>query len=433
MQQVTEYAAEDADIAGMLYPLLNDRLGELGLTETMESIEAPLIPVLAEMERTGVYLDLEFLAKMSKQLGGELVEFERRIHETAGTDFNVNSPQQLGVVLFDQLGLPQVRKRSTDVNVLQILRPQHPLPGLILDYRQIKKLQSTYVDAFPALVQEETGRVHSSFNQTVAGTGRLSSSNPNFQNIPIRTELGREIRKAFKAQQPGWGIFSADYSQIELRIMAHLAGESALVEAFRQDRDIHALTAATVYGVPENEVTPDQRRTAKVVNFGIMYGAGPFRMAQELNITLQEGRELINRYFNTYPGIRLFVDRLLQQAREDGYVTTITGRRRNVPGLQSSNKRLRSADERVAVNAPIQGSAAELIKIAMIRIHQRLADEGFAAKMILQVHDELLFETPESEIERLRAMVIGEMETAIELDVPLKVDSGFGPTWYEAH
>ena len=433
LQRVADYAAEDADITALLYPLLSERLQELHLDQTNAQLEVPLIPVLAEMERNGVFLDLELLAEMSRQLNADLKVLVQRIHETAGTEFNINSPQQLGVVLFDQLQLPQVRKRSTDVNVLQILRPKHPLPGLILDYRLIKKLQSTYIDAFPALVLPETGRVHSSFNQTVAATGRLSSSHPNFQNIPIRTELGREIRKAFRAQGPGWGIFSADYSQIELRVMAHLAGETALIEAFRADRDIHALTASIVFGVPAEEVTADQRRTAKVVNFGIMYGAGPFRMAQELDITLQEGRELINRYFNTSPGIRLFVDRLLHQAREDGYVATLLGRRRNVPGLQSKNQRLRSADERMAVNAPIQGTAAELIKIAMIKIHHRLKADGFRAKMILQVHDELLFETPDEEFERLRAMVVREMETALELSVPLKVDTGYGPTWYEAH
>ncbi len=433
VQQVADYAVEDADITALLYPLLSERLQELQLDETNANIEVPLIPVLAAMERNGVYLDLELLAEMSRQVNADLKVFVQRIHETAGTEFNINSPQQLGVVLFDQLGLPQVRKRSTDVNVLQILRPKHPLPGLILDYRLIKKLQSTYIDAFPALVQPETGRVHSSFNQTVAATGRLSSSHPNFQNIPIRTELGREIRKAFRAQEPGWGIFSADYSQIELRVMAHLAGETALIEAFRADRDIHTLTASIVFSVPPDEVTADQRRTAKVVNFGIMYGAGPFRMAQELDITIQEGRELINRYFNTYPGIRLFVDRLLHQARQDGYVSTLLGRRRNVPGLMSKNQRLRMADERMAVNAPIQGTAAELIKIAMIKIHHRLKADGFRAKMILQVHDELLFETPEEELERLRTMVVREMETALELSVPLKVDTGYGPTWYEAH
>ena len=433
VQQVAEYAAEDADIAALLYPLINERLVELHLDATNSNLEVPLIPVLATMERNGVFLDLELLAKMSLQLNADLKVLEQRIHETAGTEFNINSPQQLGVVLFDQLGLKQVRKRRTDVNVLQILGPKHPLPGLILDYRMIKKLQSTYIDAFPVLVLPETGRVHSSFNQTVAATGRLSSSNPNFQNIPIRTELGREIRKAFRAQEPGWGIFSADYSQIELRVMAHLAGEATLIEAFLHDRDIHALTASIVFGVPPEEVTADQRRTAKVVNFGIMYGAGPFRMAQELDITIQEGRELINRYFNTYPGIRLFVDRLLHQARQDGYVATMMGRRRNVPGLMSNNQRLRSADERMAVNTPIQGTAAELIKIAMIKIHHRLKAEGFRAKMIIQVHDELLFETPDEELERLRTMVVHEMETAQELSVPLKVDTGYGPTWYEAH
>jgi DNA polymerase-1 len=433
LKQITYYAAEDADIVGLLYPVLKDILEVNKVSETNRDIEVSLIPILVAMERNGVFLDLPLLAKMSKDMGKRLKDFEKDIHDAAGMEFNINSPQQLGVVLFDQLGLKQIRKRSTDVTVLEMLKDQHPLPRLILDYRQVKKLQSTYVDAFPALVHPETGRVHTSFSQTVAATGRLSSSNPNFQNIPIRTESGREIRKAFRAQQEGWGIFSADYSQIELRIMAHLAQETALIEAFRAEKDIHTLTAATVFGIAPEFVTPDMRRTAKVVNFGIMYGAGPFRMSQELDISIQEGRELINRYFNNYPGIRKFVDGLLAQARADGFVSTVLGRRRQVPHLKSDNQRLRSADERIAVNMPIQGTAAELIKIAMIRIHQRLIEEEFRSQMILQIHDELLFEAPEAEVDRLRDMVTAEMESAMELDVPLIVDSGFGRTWYEAH
>jgi DNA polymerase-1 len=329
--------------------------------------------------------------------------------------------------------MPKIRKRSTDVTVLEMLKDKHPLPGLILDYRQVKKLKSTYVDAFPAQVNPDTGRVHTSFSQTVAATGRLASSNPNFQNIPIRTEVGREIRKAFLAQKEGWGIFSADYSQIELRIMAHLAREEALIQAFEEEQDIHAMTAATVFDVPLAMVTPDMRRTAKVVNFGIMYGAGPFRMSQELDISIDKGRELINRYFNTYPGIRKFVDDLLAQARADMYVSTLLGRRRQVMHIGSSNQNLRNAEERIAVNMPIQGTAAELIKIAMIRISDRLAKEKLQAKMILQIHDELLFELPEGELDQLRDMVVTEMEGAMQLDVPLKVDWGFGETWYEAH
>lgn len=433
LDQVAFYAAEDADVVGLLYPLLREQLEVSGLTETYNRIEVPLVPVLAAMEQSGVFLDLPFLEVMSGQLAERLTGLEQEIYAAAGTEFNINSPQKLGDVLFDQLGLKKIRKRSTDVTVLEMLRDQHALPGLVLDYRQVKKLKSTYVDAFPALVHPETGRVHTSFGQTTAATGRLASSNPNFQNIPIRTDLGREIRRAFRAQKEGWCIFSADYSQIELRIMAHLAGESALIEAFNQGLDIHAQTAATVFGVPPEEVTPDMRRTAKVVNFGIMYGAGPFRMSQELDISIQEGRELINRYFNTYPGIRKFIDDLLAQARTDGYVSTVLGRRRKVPHLQSGNQRLRSADERIAVNMPIQGTAAELIKIAMIRIHRHLVEEGFKSRMILQIHDELLFETHEGEVDRLREMVVAEMEAAMELDVPLKVDCGFGPSWYEAH
>ncbi len=433
LKQIAWYAAEDADITGLLYPLLNKMLEANSLNGTNTRIEVPLISVLVSMERNGVFLDLSLLEEMSGEMAQSLAVFEKDIYQAAGTEFNINSPQQLGVVLFDRLGLPQIRKRSTDVSVMEMLRDQHPLPGLILDYRQVKKLKSTYVDAFPSLVNPETGRVHTSFSQTGTSTGRLASSNPNFQNIPIRTDLGREIRRAFCAQKVGWSILSADYSQIELRIMAHLANEQTLIEAFATDQDIHALTAATVFDVPIEEVTSDMRRTAKVVNFGIMYGAGPFRMSRELNISVQDGRELINRYFNTYPGIRKFVDGLLAQARQDGYVSTIWGRRRKMPHLQSSNQRLRSADERIAVNMPIQGTAAEMIKIAMVRIHQRMVEEGFNSKMILQIHDELLFETPEEEVERLRELVVVEMENAMPLDVPLKVDWGYGSSWYEAH
>ncbi len=433
LAQIAHYATEDADVAGLLYPLLQAQLERDGLSDTFGSIEIPLIPVLVEMERSGVFLDLPLLERMSGELAERIAGLEQEIYAAADATFNINSPQQLAVVLFDELALKEVRKRSTDVTVLEMLKDQHPLPKLILDYRQVKKLKSTYVDAFPALVLAGTGRVHSSFSQTTAATGRLSSRDPNFQNIPIRTELGREIRRAFRAQESGWGIFSADYSQIELRVMAHMAGEATLLEAFRAGMDIHAQTAAMVFQTPAEEITPEQRRTAKVVNFGILYGAGPFRMSQELDITIQEGRELIDRYFNTYPGIRKFIDDLLEQARSDGYVKTILGRRRKLPYIKSGNQRLRSADERIAVNMPIQGTAAELIKLAMIQIQKRLSAENFGSKMILQIHDELLFETPEDEVQRLRDMVVPEMESAMTLDVPLKVDWGFGPSWYEAH
>ncbi|MCH8328237.1 MAG: DNA polymerase I, partial [Candidatus Marinimicrobia bacterium] len=406
LDEIAPYAAEDADVVGLLYPLFEKLLDADGLTPAMLDVETPLIPVLAGMERRGVYLDIPLLEQMSADLEVQLGGLQTKIIAAAGTEFNINSPQQLGVVLFDQLGLPQVRKRSTDVHVLEMLRDKHELPGLILDYRQVKKLKSTYVDAFPEQVNPDTGRVHTSFSQTVAATGRLSSSNPNFQNIPIRTEMGREIRKAFCAKEQGWSILSADYSQIELRVMAHLAREDTLLAAFRNGEDIHTRTAATVFGLPPEEVTADMRRTAKVVNFGIMYGAGPFRMAQELDIPIQEGKELIDRYFNTYPGIRRFIDELLIQAREDGYVSTILGRRRKVPNINADNHNLRTADERIAVNMPIQGTAAELIKIAMLAIHRRLADENFAAHMILQIHDELLFELPADEVDSLAAMVV---------------------------
>ncbi|MFC1481034.1 DNA polymerase I [Candidatus Neomarinimicrobiota bacterium] len=430
---IAHYATEDADVVGQLYPPFLASLVEQSLAEYIQKVELPLIPVLVEMEHQGVYLDLDFLAEMSRDLGNKMEQFQEQILAAAGEEFNMNSPQQLGVILFDKLGLPQIRKRSTDVNVLQMLKDKHELPALILDYRQVKKLKSTYVDAFPELVNQATGRVHSSFNQTVAATGRLSSTNPNFQNIPIRTDIGREIRKAFRPQEEGWVIYSADYSQIELRIMADLSGETELIRSFSEGVDVHSQTAATVFDVPVGMVTDDMRRTAKVVNYGIMYGAGPFRMSQELNIPLQQGRELVNRYYNTYPGLRLFVDQLLAEAKEKGYVQTLMGRRRKVPGLNSSNGRVRQSEERIAVNTPIQGTAAELIKLAMINIQERLSKTSLKARMILQIHDELLFEVPENEVEELSKIVEPEMVNAMSFKVPLEVESGFGSSWYEAH
>ncbi len=433
LEEIAFYGTEDADVVGLLYPKLRDAMIESELMPTLTDVEMPLIPVIMIMERNGVHLDLPFLERMSIDMGEKIEALVANIHAAAGTEFNVNSPQQLGTILFDMMGLPQVRKRSTDVTVLQMLKDKHELPGLVLDYRQVKKLKSTYIDVFPTLVNPKTGRIHSSFHQTVAATGRLSSTNPNFQNIPIRTEMGREIRRAFKPELPGWSIVSADYSQIELRIMAHLAQEHNLLNAFNNGLDIHAQTAAIINGIDAADVTDDMRRTAKVVNFGIMYGAGAFRMSQELDISISEGRELVNRYFNTYPGIRMFIDNLLDTARATGYVETIGGRKRKVPNLTSKNGQLRVAEERVAVNTPIQGTAAELIKKAMIAVHRRLVDEKFRSKMILQIHDELLFEAPDDEVERLIAMVVMEMESAMKLDVPLTVDTGVGPSWYEAH
>jgi len=433
VEKVTFYAAEDADVALQLVPIFREKLIEDQTEKIFRTIEMPLIPVLMQMEQNGVFLDTGFLKLMSKDLSKQIEKLTGQIYFEADVKFNINSPKQLGEILFDQLQLSTGRKRSTAVNVLEKLRDEHPLPGLVLDYRTLAKLQNTYVDAIPQLVNPETKRVHGSFNQTVASTGRLSSSDPNFQNIPIRTDIGREIRKAFVPQKPGWKILSADYSQIELRIMAHLSKDPELIRAFNDGVDIHTRTAALVYGVPEKHVLPEMRRVAKVVNFGIMYGAGPFRMSEELKISLSEARKIIDNYFNTYPGINNYIINTLNEARENSYVKTLSGRLRYVHDINSSNRNIREATERAAINMPIQGTAADMIKIAMIRIHNRLIQEKLQSMMILQIHDELLFEVAEKELEVLKSIVISEMEQALPLDIPVKVDVGVGNSWYEAH
>jgi len=433
VSKVTFYAAEDADIAFQLTPLFEEKMRADQLWPVFEEIEMPLVPVLMQMEMNGVFLDVPALREMSRSLDVQIDGSVQRIYDLAGTEFNINSPKQLGEILFEKLNLPKIRGNSTDVNVLEKLQHKHPLPSAILEYRGLVKLKNTYLDALPLLVHPKTGRVHSSFNQTIAATGRLSSSDPNFQNIPIRTDLGREIRRAFLPQQKGWKILSADYSQIELRIMAHLSKDAELRRAFQEGVDVHARTAALVYGVPEREVLPDMRRVAKVVNFGIMYGAGPFRMSEELGIPRSEAVKLIEQYFRTYPGINNYIMETIADARKNSYVKTLAGRRRYVPDINSENKNIREAAERVAINMPIQGTAADMIKIAMIRIQRRLDAEKFKSMLILQIHDELLFEVHPDEEERLREMVAAEMENALPMDVPLKVDIGIGNSWYEAH
>jgi len=433
IDKVTFYAAEDADVALQLVPVFREKLKEDKTEDVFNNIEIPLISVLMQMEQNGVYIDIEFLKNMSRELSKQIEALTDQIYFEADVKFNINSPKQLGEVLFDKLELSSGRKRSTAVNVLEKLRDEHPLPGLILDYRTLTKLQNTYVDALPNLVNKQTGRVHGSFNQTVASTGRLSSSDPNFQNIPIRTDIGREIRKSFVPQRTGWKLLSADYSQIELRVMAHLSKDPELNKAFREGVDVHTRTAALVYGVDEKDVLPEMRRVAKVVNFGIMYGAGPFRMSEELKIPLSEARKIIDNYFETYPGINNYIINTLSDARETEFVKTLAGRLRYVYDINSSNRNIREATERAAINMPIQGTAADMIKIAMIRIHHKLIQEQLRSMMILQIHDELLFEVPEEELETLKSIVITEMENALPLDVPLKVDVGIGNSWYEAH
>lgn len=433
VEKVSFYAAEDADVVLQLVPILQEKLKEDQTEEIFKRIEMPLIPVLMQMEENGVYLDTDFMEQMSRDLSKQIDNLTAKIYSAAGETFNINSPKQLADILFDRLKLNAGRKRSTAVNVLEKLRDEHPLPGLILDYRTLAKLQNTYVDAIPQLVNPRTGRVHSSFNQTAASTGRLSSSDPNFQNIPIRTDIGREIRKAFVPQKKGWKILSADYSQIELRIMAHLSKDPELIKAFQEDVDIHTRTAALVYGVPEKNVLPEMRRVAKIVNFGIMYGAGPFRMSEELKIPMQDARKIVDNYFNTYPGINNYIIATLNDARENGFVKTLSGRLRYVHDINSSNKNIRDAAERAAINMPIQGTAADMIKIAMIRIHKRMVAEKLQSMLILQIHDELLFEVANDELEVLKSIVKEEMEGALPLDIPVKVDMGVGNSWYEAH
>lgn len=433
LEDVSFYAAEDADVCLQLVPILKNKLRASGLEQFFEDVESPLVPVLVTMERDGVYVDKEMMHEMSEWMESRLDAYSEEIHTLAGTEFNINSPKQLAVVLFDKLELPQVRKRSTDVNVLESLKIHHSLPEKVLDYRKFQKLKSTYVDAIPEMIHPETGRIHSSFSQTVAATGRLSSSNPNFQNIPIRTEEGREIRKAFQPQMEGWTLLSADYSQIELRIMAHLSGDEMLHAAFEAGEDIHTHTAANVFGVPIDAVLPEMRRTAKIVNFGVMYGAGPFRLSQELGIPMSESSKIIEAYFERYAGIKRYVDDTLVFARKEKYVQTMLGRRRYCYDIEDSNQRVRSAAERATINMPIQGTAAEMIKLAMIAIHARLQESQFRAKMILQIHDELLFEMPEEELSDVSEVVIHEMEKALPLDVPVVVESGTGQSWYHAH
>ena len=427
------YAAEDADVAWQLTEIFQKQLQDSGLDHFFKKIELPLLNVLMDMEYQGTYVDKEMLEKMSLDLGKKIENLTKEIIKEVGTEFNINSTQQLANILFDVLNLRKVKQRSTAESVLEALRNEHPLPGMILNYRKLNKLKNTYVDTLPPLFNPDTGRIHTTFGQTIASTGRLSSSNPNFQNIPIRTDEGREIRKSFKAQKQGWLIFSADYSQIELRIMAHLSQDPALMEAFNKNEDIHSRTASDVFGVGIKDLLPEMRRTAKVVNFGIMYGAGAFRLSQELGIPRSEAQVIIDTYFERYAGIREYMDRTIKQAEDQKYVETVLGRRRNIWNIDSENHIQREAAKRMAINMPIQGTAAEMIKLAMLDIHHTLINKGFETRMILQIHDELLFEAPAQEIDTLQEMVSDKMVNAMPLTIPLVVDCGNGISWFEAH
>ena len=433
LDQAGYYACEDADIALKLTNIFLKELKNAGLDHFYNKIELPLINVLLNMEYEGAFVDKEMLEEMSIDLSKKVENLSTDIIKEAGTEFNINSTQQLAKILFDDLSLTKVKQRSTAEPVLEALRNEHPLPDLILEYRKLAKLKSTYVDSFPPLISKSTGRIHTTFSQTIASTGRLSSSTPNFQNIPIRTEEGREIRKAFKAQKKDWLIFSADYSQIELRIMAHLSKDSTLIESFNNNEDIHTRTASDVYGVKIDDVLPDMRRTAKVVNFGIMYGAGPFRLSQELGIPRSEAQVIIDTYFDRYIGIRDYMDKTIQEAEKQKFVETVLGRRRNIWNVDSENHMQREAAKRMAINMPIQGTAAEMIKLAMLDINRTLQSEDYQSRMILQIHDELLFESPLNEIDKLEEMVKDKMVNAMPLIVPLVVDCGKGISWFDAH
>ena len=437
-EEVYRYACEDADVTLKLKGVLEKELKENGAERLFYDIEMPLVPVLVNMERNGVLLDTEALKQSSAHFTAQMQRIEQEIYQLAGEEFNIASPKQVGEVLFNRLRIVEKAKKTktgqyvTSEEVLESLRHKHPVVEKILEHRGLKKLLGTYIDALPLLINPRTGRVHTSFNQTVTATGRLSSSNPNLQNIPIRDENGKEIRKAFIPDE-GCLFFSADYSQIELRIMAHLSGDKNMIEAFRSDHDIHAATAAKIYKKEIKEVDADMRRKAKTANFGIIYGISVFGLAERMNVDRKEAKELIDGYFETYPEVKAYMDKSIAVAREKGYVETIFHRKRFLPDINSRNAVVRGYAERNAINAPIQGSAADIIKVAMARIYQRFRAEGIRAKMILQVHDELNFSVPIDEKERVERIVIEEMENAYPMRVPLKADCGWGENWLEAH
>ncbi len=434
--EVCRYACEDVDCVWRLTELLRPQLQEFGLDRLLDEVELPLLHVLAEMEFNGVKIDTGVLAEMSKQISRMMLELEEQIYEVAGGRFNIGSPKQLSAVLFEQLNLPKPRKTSlgysTRASVLENLAGRHPLPAKVLEYRQLAKLESTYIEALPRMVNERTGKIHTSFNQTMTATGRLSSSDPNLQNIPIRTELGRKVRRAFIPSSRDWVILTADYSQVELRIMAHLSKDPALSRAFHQGLDIHAFVAAEVNAVDVGDVTPEMRRKAKAVNFGIIYGLTPYGLARGLNISVYEAERFINEYFERYRRVKEYIDKVIDGCRNDGFVVTMLNRRRYLPKINSSNQQQRRDAERMAVNTVIQGSAADLIKVAMNRLYRRLLDDNHATKIILQIHDELVCEVPKTDLLFERPLIENEMVSAMALDVPLVVNIAVGDNWMEA-
>lgn len=437
-KEIKDYAAEDADITYQLYELFSEKLKEDSLLEIAEKLEFPLIPVLTKMEAYGVHIDKEMLETFSEELTNDLDELEKKIFQITEEEFNLNSPQQLGSVLFEKMKLPAGKKTktgqySTSEDVLSKLAVEYEVPSLILDYRSLSKLRSTYVDALPKIIHPKTDRIHTDFNQTVTATGRLSSSNPNLQNIPIRTARGREIRKAF-IPLDGFKLLAADYSQVELRVIASVSGDENMIEAFKNGEDIHSRTAKEIFNLDSmEEVTPNHRRKAKEVNFGIPYGVSAYGLASRLGISNSEGKEMIDQYFDRFPGIKDYIDETVRFAKENGYVTTLMGRRRYIPEINSSNWNVRGFAERTAINMPIQGTAADIIKLAMIDIHSYLQSNFLKSRMLLQVHDELIFEISDTESETVPAKIKHLMESAFELAVPLDVDMGLADNWLEAH
>lgn len=436
---IKEYAVEDADITLQLKKKLKPELEQRNVSQVFNEIEVPLVKVLAAMEKEGVAVDIDFLKKYATELEAQSDNIKKEIYQLAGEEFNISSPMQVGKILFEKLKLvdkPKTTKTGqyqTDEETLMSLASEHEIIQKILDYRQLQKLLGTYVNAIPDLVNPKTGRVHTSFNQAVAATGRLSSNNPNLQNIPVRTDMGREIRRAFVAGDSNHTLLSIDYSQIELRVIAHASGDAGMIEAFNQNIDIHTATAAKVFGVPLDQVDKEMRRKAKTVNFGIIYGISAFGLSQRINIPRKEAKEIIDNYFVQFPGIKSYMDSTINVAREHGYVETLKGRRRYIRDINSKNATVRGFAERNAINAPIQGSAADMIKIAMINIHDWLSKSEFKTKMILQVHDELLFEVPKNEVEAVTPILKKLMEEAMPLKVPVLVESGTGQNWLEAH
>jgi DNA polymerase-1 len=438
VDKLMEYAVEDADVTYQLKEKFEPRIKTEGLDPLAREIEMPLITVLATMERNGVILDLGDLKAITINLREDIISLEKEIYSLAGTEFNISSPKQLGDILFIRLKLDEnarvtkTKQFITNEEILQRLINKHPIVDKVLEYRGLKKLLTTYVEALPLLVDKKTGRIHTSFNQAVAATGRLSSNNPNLQNIPVKDARGREIRKAFVPEK-GHIFLSADYSQIELRLMAHLSKDKSMITDFLSGNDIHAATAAKIFGVDIKDVTREMRSRAKTANFGIIYGISSFGLSERLTIGRKEAKELIDGYFNSYPGVKVYMDESIGKARDAGYVTTMFGRKRYLRDIHSRNQVVRGNAERNAINAPIQGSAADIIKIAMVRIDEKMRSEKLKSKMILQVHDELIFEVLTSELEKLKDLVIYEMSNAATLDVPLKVDWGTGNNWFEAH